>query len=324
MESNKGKHKKNITLLYSVLAIMCTTVNADAGSIELYAYGDMSRNQDNYPWTREELTYFEYEGYSGAITNPEHGHVTVQSDQNGQRVDAVGQLAEGSSSMLTAFSAVDGDGLHASATATVDSQFTGVTFVTQVYSEAEAIYTFDYYAQDTTETSFTFHLDGVLEGFFDDGNGNDMSSSLEISFSQSDRRGNNHLDFFDDYSFTSDTTLGEISTDLTLTIEVNPNTWNTLEIDMYAWVYANMVTDGSIMMQADFANTLSLTGVTSGTGTGIIYVDEEDFFAQTLGAPTLTPGMEPGAADPVPEPATALLFGTGLACVVGSRIRRKK
>jgi choice-of-anchor C domain-containing protein len=31
-----------------------------------------------------------------------------------------------------------------------------------------------------------------------------------------------------------------------------------------------------------------------------------------------------GLADPVPEPATMLLFGTGLICLVGSRLRKKK
>ncbi len=31
-----------------------------------------------------------------------------------------------------------------------------------------------------------------------------------------------------------------------------------------------------------------------------------------------------GSVDPVPEPATMLLFGTGLAALAGNRIRRKK
>ncbi len=75
-------------------------------------------------------------------------------------------------------------------------------------------------------------------------------------------------------------------------------------------------------------------GIT-GSDDGFTFAHTGDTFTVTFGGPTTQSdewwGIDnvkvttnAGAGDPVPEPATMLLMGTGIAGLVGSRVRRKK
>ena len=65
--------------------------------------------------------------------------------------------------------------------------------------------------------------------------------------------------------------------------------------------------------------TVSFVWIGGGTGPGSQYFEVYDGITWSV----LEDGFTSSGAAPVPEPATMLLFGTGLAGFVGSRIRRK-
>jgi hypothetical protein len=97
-----------------------------------------------------------------------------------------------------------------------------------------------------------------------------------------------------------------------LTLDEN-NTWRVKSEEQ---IYNSQDTRDPVWGADSISDTLNLSSFYNANEIGMLAIRQQSF--------AFTYDQDGGGSDPVPEPATLLLFGTGLAGLIGSKIRKKK